>query len=335
MLGVVIYAKRMLHLLVISLTLAPFLLTAWLIPANAQDPDRVYRLGHLALTADSERRTHEFALPELAQLGFVEGQNLKLIMRSGHAAALPDLARELLATKPDAIMAIGGTAVRAAREVTSSIPIVMFADDPVGIGLVTSFARPGGNVTGIANMVVELQGKRLGLLLEAIPRARRIAALLQRTLLTREPGGHTLRASAVAAGIELLIYTADSRSDYQVAFAAMRADGAEALLIGAAPELFQDRKLLAALALEARLPTSCEWADMARDGCLLGYGANVREMRRRLAQYVALVLSGAKPGDLPIEQPTTFELAVNLKTARALGVTIPRALLQRADEVID
>lgn len=331
MLGVVICARRMLQFLVVSLALAPFLL----IPANAQEPARVYRLGHLALTAESERRTREFALPELAQRGFVEGRNLELLTRSGHAGALSDLARELLATKPDAIIAIGGTAALAAREATNNIPIVMFADDPIGLGLVTSFARPGSNVTGIANMVVELQGKRLGLLLEAIPRARRIAALLQRTSPTRERGEHTLRASAVAAGIELLIYTADSRSDYQSALVAMRASGAEALLIGSAPELYQEGKTLAALALEARLPTSCEWADMARDGCLLGYGANGREMRRRLAQYVALVLSGAKPGDLPIEQPTTFELAVNLKTARALGVTIPPSLLQRADEVID
>jgi putative tryptophan/tyrosine transport system substrate-binding protein len=333
--GVAICAKRMLRFFVITLAVAPFLLTAWLIAANAQDPDRVYRLGHLALTAESERWTHEFALPELAQLGFVEGRNLKLLMRSGNAAALPDLARELLGTKPDAIMAIGGTAARAAREATNSIPIVMFADDPIGLGLVTSFARPGSNVTGIANMVVELQGKRLGLLLEAVPKARRIAALLQRTSPARERGEHTLRASAVAAGIELLIYTADSRSDYQVAFAAMRAAGADALLIGAAPELYQDRELLAVLASEARLPTCCEWATMARDGCLLGYGASQSGMRRRLAQYAARVLSGANPGELPIEQPTTFELAVNLKTARAVGVTIPPALLQRADEVIE
>jgi len=325
----------MLHFLVVSLALAPFLLTAWLIPANAQDRVRVYRLGHLALTAESERWTREFALPELAQLGFVEGENLKLLMRSGKAGALPDLARELLATKPDAIIAISGTAARAAREATNSIPIVMFADDPIGLGLVTSFARPGSNVTGIANMSVELHGKRLGLLLEAIPNVRRIAALLHRTSATRERAEHTLRASAAAVGIELLVYTTDSRSDYQVAFAAMRASGAEALLISSAPEFYLDRELLAALALEVRLPTSCEWSTMARDGCLLGYGANQSGMRRRLAQYVALIFNGAKPGDLPIEQPTTFELAVNLKTARALGVTIPPSLLQRADEVID
>ena len=331
MFGVVICAR--LHFLVVSLALAPFLLTAWLTPANAQERARVYRLGHLSPTVESERRTREFALPELAQLGFVEGRNLELLIRSGHAIALPDLARELLATKPDAIIAIGGRAVRAAREATNSIPIVMLANDPIGLGVVTSFARPGSNVTGIANMVFELQGKRLALLLEAVPKARRVAVLLQRS--SNSQGEHTLRASALAAGIELLIYTADRRSDYQVAFAAMRADGAEALLIGAAPELFRDGKLRAALALEARLPTSCEWVDMARDGCLLGYGANVREIRRRLAQYVALVLRGAKPGDLPIEQPTMFEFAVNLKTAGALGVTIPPALLQRADEVID
>ena len=245
------------------------------------------------------------------------------------------LGRELLATKPDVIIAIGTAATRVAREITDSVPIVMFADDPVGLGLATSFSRPDRNVTGVANMVLELQNKRLALLREAVPMARRVAALLRRTSLTRERSVQALRAGAATEGIELLVYTADGPSDYHAVFTAMRAAGSDALLIGSDPQFYGDRALLAALAREASLPTSCEWVDMARVGCLLGYGPNQAALRRRLAHYVARILRGALVGDLPIEQPTTFELAFNLETARGLGVTIPPALLARADEVIE
>src|SRR5262245_53135279 len=153
--AVAICARRMFHFFVLFLPVAPFLLTASLVAANAQDPNRVYRLGHLAPTAESEQRTREFSLPELANLGFVEGRNLEFLARSGNPDGLPDLARKLLATNPDAIIAIGSIAVRAAREATNSVPIVMFADDPVGQGFATSFARPDRNITGIANMVLE------------------------------------------------------------------------------------------------------------------------------------------------------------------------------------
>jgi len=211
----------------------------------------------------------------------------------------------------------------------------MFADDPIGLGLATSFAKPDRNVTGIANMVVELQAKRLELVLEMTQKSRRVAMLFRRTSGARERGERELRDSAAKAGIELSVYSADGPSNYLAAFSAMRRAGVEALVIGADPQLFADRELLAAHALEARIPTSCEWASMARAGCLLGYGANQAALRRRLARFAARILHGATPAELPIEQPTTFELAVNLKTAKALGVTIPPTLLARADEVIE
>src|SRR5262245_24210723 len=211
--GVAICTKRMLHFFMISLVVAPFLLTAILVSANAQDAERVYRLGHLAPTASSERATREFSLPELAKLGFVEGRNLEFVVRSGNLDALPDLARELLATKPDAIIAIGSTAVRATREATNSVPIIMFTDDPIGQGFATSFARPDRNVTGVAIMVLELQAKRLELLLEAVPQ-RRVAALLRQKSATREQSERELRAAAATAGIELLVVFADGASLY-------------------------------------------------------------------------------------------------------------------------
>jgi putative ABC transport system substrate-binding protein len=317
-------------------TLVAALLSATcLTGAAAQSSERIHRLGHLAEVLDSERLTREYSLPELAKLGFVEGRNLQLFARSGTADTLPKLARELLIDKPEVIIAVGSNAARAAQESTSSVPIVMFADDPIGLGLATSFARPDRNVTGIANLVVELLAKRLELVLEVTPKARRVATLLRRTSATRERIERALRDSAARAGIELLVYLADGPADYLAAFAAMRADGAEALVVGPDPRLFGDRELLAAHAREAHLPTSCEWPTMARAGCLLGYGANQAELRRRLAQYVARILAGAKPSELPIEQPTTFDLAINLKTAHVLGLTIPPAVLQRADEVIE
>jgi putative tryptophan/tyrosine transport system substrate-binding protein len=329
------YATRMLYLLTVALTATPLLLTTWLIPAEAQSSDRVYRLGHLAQSEEAERLSREFTLPELAQLGFAEGRNLHFSGRFGSANALPHLAQELLAEKPDAIIAIGSAATLAARAATDRVPIVLFAVDPVRLGLADSFSRPAGNVTGISNMVLELQEKRLELLLEAVPQARRVAVLLRRTSPTREHGERELRAAAIRAGIEVLFYSADGPSDYQAAFVAMRAARAQALVIGSDPSFFADTALLAKHAQEARLPTSCEWVTMARAGCLLGYGPSMAALRRRMAHFVARILRGASPGELAIEQPTAFELALNLNTARALGLAIPSALLARADEVIE
>ncbi len=307
----------------------------WLAPAHAQSPNRIYRLGVLAPTVDSVRLTRDLTLPELATLGFIDGRNLVVDARIGAPSELPGLVREMLAAKPDAIIAIGGTAVRSARAATSSVAIVMFADEPVGQGWAESFARPGGNVTGIANMVVELHEKRLELLLEAVPAARRVAVLLKSNSTNQAAYQRAIQVVATSTGVEVKLFTADQPSDYPAAFAAMRAAGTQALVIGADPEFARDGALLAALALEAGQPTSCEWAWMAQAGCLLGYGPDRGALRRRMAHQVAGIFRGGDPATIPIERPTLFEFAVNLKTARTLGIAIPSSILLRADEVIE
>ena len=307
----------------------------WLAPAHAQSPNRIYRLGVLAPTVESVRLTRDLTLPELATLGFVDGRNLVVDARIGAPSELPGLVREMLAAKPDAIIAIGGSAVRSARAATSSVAIVMFADEPVGQGWAESFARPGGNVTGIANMVVELHEKRLELLLEAVPAARRVAVLLKSNSTNQAAYQRAIQVVATSTGVEVKLFTADGPSDYPAAFAAMRAAGTQALVIGADPEFARDGALLAALALEAGQPTSCEWAWMAQAGCLLGYGPDRGALRRRMAHQVAGIFRGGDPATIPIERPTIFEFAVNLKTARTLGIAIPSSILLRADEVIE
>jgi len=327
--------KRRLPSAARSAALALVLVMTCLMPARAQSPERVYRLGILALTAGSERGIREVTLPELAKLGFVEGRNLVLDGRSGAVAALPGLASELLATRPDAIITIGGRPTIAMRAATSSVPIVMYTDNPVALGLAASFARPGGNVTGVAIMVLELHGKRLELLLEAAPAVRRVAVLLNTHSPSMTEAERIMRVVAASAGIELIVFTAADAGDYPSAFAAMRAAGAEALVIGSDPRFAADAAPLADFARAARLPTSCEWPGNTRDGCLLGYGPETTALRRRMAHQLARIFRGAAPGEMPIEQPTNFELAINLATARALGLTIPPALLARADEVIE
>ncbi len=307
----------------------------WLAPAHAQSPNRIYRLGVLAPTIESVRLTRDLTLPELATLGFIDGRNLVVDARIGAPSELPGLVREMLAAKPDAIIAIGGTAVRSARAATTSVAIVMFADEPVGQGWAESFARPGGNVTGIANMVVELHEKRLELLLEAVPAARRVAVLLKSNSTNQAAYQRAIQVVATSTGVEVKLFTADGPSDYPAAFAAMRAAGTQALVIGADPEFARDGALLAALALEAGQPTSCEWAWMAQAGCLLGYGPDRGALRRRMAHQVAGIFRGGDPATIPIERPTLFEFAVNLKTARTLGIAIPSSILLRADEVIE
>jgi putative tryptophan/tyrosine transport system substrate-binding protein len=300
--------------------------------ADAQAPGRVYRLGHLSNTKLSETLTRETTLPALAKLGFVEGSNLVFDGRIGEPGAMPGLVREILAAKADAVIAIGDAAIVAAAGVTRAVPIIGFGGDPVKHGLAQSYARPGGNVTGVTILADELEVVRLSMLREAAPDRRRMAVLMstsQRALI--EPA---LRKAAPGLGLELLVFPVATPADYPAAFAAMRAAGAEALVIGAAPELFRDGKQLAALALEAKLPTICEWAEMARAGCLIGYGPSRAELRKRMAAQVALIFRGDAPGNVAIELPVKFESALNLQIAKRLGLTIPQSLLLLADEVI-
>jgi putative ABC transport system substrate-binding protein len=305
-------------------------------PAAAQTTeDRVYRLAELAPSTASLDITRAETLPELAKLGFQEGHNLTVIERAGDAATMEGLVRELLQIKPDAIIAIGPDAIRAAAETTRTVPIVTFGANPVQRGFAASLAHPGGNVTGVVILAEKLDGKRLDLLREAAPAARRVAALLLPSLPYRRPLEEDLRAVAAVRGIDLLIFEAEGPDDYPAAFAAMRSAEAQALLITGSPTFNRDSGLLARLALETHLPVMCEWAENAQSGCLLGYGPSRTELRRRLAHYVARIFKGAAPGDLPIETPTHFELAINLKTAKGLQIDVPTLLLTRADDVIE
>jgi putative ABC transport system substrate-binding protein len=305
-------------------------------PVAAQTAtERVYRLGELAPSLESLEITRTETLPELARLGFREGRNVILDERVGDAAAMDRLAREMLLTQPDAIIAIGPDAIGAAARATKTVPIVTFGADPVQPGFAASLARPGGNVTGVVILAEELDGKRLDLLAEAVPGAHRVGALLERSLPYRQRIERYLRTVAASRGVELLTFEAEGAGEYPATFAAMRAAGMQALVITGSPTFNRDAGLLARLALEMRLPTMCEWAENAQSGCLLGYGPNRGEMRRRLAHHVARIFQGAVPAELPIETPTHFELAVNLKTAKALGIDVPASVLARADEVIE
>jgi putative tryptophan/tyrosine transport system substrate-binding protein len=254
--------------------------------------------------------------------------------RIGDAAAQAGQARELLIAHPDAIVALG-PAVIAAGAATRTVPIVGFGTDTVEIGLAASFARPGGNVTGIVILGGELDAKRLDLLRDALPGTRRVAALLSSTAPASRWSERDMRVVAASTATDLLVFSVASAADYPAAFAAMREAGAQALVIGASPRLNNDMPSLAALALEARLPTICEWARSAHEGCLIGYGPERLALLRRNADQLARIFRGVAPGEIPIEQPTVFELAVNLKVARTLEIDLPAALVTRADEVIE
>jgi putative ABC transport system substrate-binding protein len=303
-------------------------------PALAQTgAEHVYRLGVLALTDLSLQRTRSMTLPELDKRGFAEGRNLVVDAYAGSPEELPRMTRALLAGRPDAVVVIGNEPLRAVRAATSTVPIVSLGADAVADGFATSLAHPGGNVTGIVILAPELEAKRLQLLHEAVPAARRVAALLSSSRV--QATDREMRAVATSAGLELLVFDAKAPGGYKATFAAMRASGVQALFLGSHPEIARDADKLAALAIDARLPTICQWAEMARAGCLLGYGPNLGEMYRLSAEYLVRIFQGTPPGELPIEQPAVFEFVINLETARRIGIEIPQSLFARADEVIE
>jgi putative ABC transport system substrate-binding protein len=309
-----------------------------LLPASvsARAPDRPYRIAVISPSENTVEMIRKFQLPELARFGFVENRNLTLTTHVGLPARMPELAREAIATRPNVVVAVSSVAILAVKEASSTVPIVMsfIGEDPVAMGVANSFAKPGDSATGVAMLAAQMDGNRASLLHEFVPVARRIAILTCRPPRHAE-GAEEAQRVARKLGLETDVFYADDPADYVAAFAGMRMVRSEALVIISAPDFFRDAALLSALALEAGLPTVCEWASMARDGCLIGYGPNFAALWRRPAEYVARILRGEKPGELPIEQPTLFEFAVNLKTAKALGLTIPEASLLRADEVIE
>ena len=297
---------------------------------EAQQAAKVFKVGELHPGIGSEER-----LAALREAGYVESKNLVVERRhaEGRIERLPALAAELVGLKPDVILATGGDAIRAAKNATKIIPIVMaFGDDPVGKGLVASLARPGGNVTGVSLVAAgTMAAKRVEIFKEAVPRARRIALLSW----PRMEAAQVKEAEQAARTLKTETIIVEVRNgDYEGAFSTLAAERADALFVLSHPLLNRDRKGIIALAARNRVPAIYEWREAAEDGGLLAYGAKIRDLNRRVAAFVDKILKGAKPADLPVEQPTKFELVINLKTAKALGLTIPPAVLARADEVI-
>ena len=273
----------------------------------------------------------------LSEAGYVEGQNVAIEYRwaEGHYDRLPALAADLVGRKVDLIVANSPPAALAAKGATSTIPIVFRGGaDPVGDGLVASLARPGGNLTGVSFIADELTAKRLELLSELVPRARVIALLMNPNSATAERVIRDVQEAARAKGLQLHVLKASSESEIDNAFATLVQLHAGALVVGADPFLSNRRDQLVALASRHAVPSIYAWREFAASGGLISYGASLTSALRLVGTYAGKILKGAKPADLPIEQPTKFELVINLKTAKALGLTIPPSLLGRADEVL-
>ena len=309
---------------------------AWPALAGAQQAPR--RVG--VMLAGQPRSSPPGAAFEerMRQLGYIDGGNVTLLFREaeGHAERMPRIMADLVAARAEVIVAVGPEAsLKAAHGATTTIPIVMVAIDydPVARGYVQSLAQPGGNITGIFAEQIELAAKRLDLLAQVLPAVKRVGVL------SDEFSADQLRAvDAEAARLGIVLDTVELRHppyDFAPAAARLQAGGAGAVLTLMSPVFFRQRAALADSLLRARLPASFGLREWTQAGGLMSYGASLGGMMRRAAEYVDKILKGAKPGALPIEQPTTVELAINLKTARSLGLTIPQSLLQRADEIIE
>jgi putative ABC transport system substrate-binding protein len=301
----------------------------------------VHRLGILAPTESprpSDPHSATGSLPSyLEELGYVRGRSLVLEQRyaAGQLANLPALARELVRLRVEVIVSIGSSATRAAKAATSTIPIVFLGNiDPIATGLVKSLARPEANVTGVLIAPAgTLAGKKLELLKEAVPRATRIAFLSHEDPGVRGQEQET-RAAAIALGIALPV-TRVVGGDYERAFTALAADRPDALFVAASTYFMRARRNIIALAARHRLPAMYEWPEQVEDGGLMSYGSDLAAVTRRVARYVDRIFKGARPGDLPVEQPTELQLVINLRTARTLGLNLSPALLARAGRVIE
>jgi putative ABC transport system substrate-binding protein len=307
--------------------------------AGAQQPSIVYRLGVLRAGEATRRgdKIDDAIRQGLQQFGFVEGTNITIEYRAaeGRYDRLPDLVSELLRLRVDAILATPTVTALAAKNRTSTIPVVFTAvPDPVGAGLVPSLSRPDGNVTGITSSAHDLTAKRLQLLTEVVPGSRvRVLANPASPTVPRQL--IETKEAAKNLGFSVEILEARDPIGLDKALGVPPTTRVTAVFVLTDPMFYAQRKQIAQLALERRLPTIFELREFVDSGGLMSYGANLREMFRQAATYVARIFRGAKPADLPVEQPTTFELVINLKTAKALGLTIPSSLLQRADQVIE
>jgi len=298
---------------------------------------RVARVGYLTPSSVAARGGIVELRRHLRDLGYVEGRDIRFEIRGANEdfERLPDLAADLVRSGVDLIVAVSPPAIRAAENATSTIPIVMVSGtDPV-VGLfVASLAHPGGNVTGVTTYLPELAGKRLEVLRECVPGLRRVAVLANLRNPSSAAEARETEAAARTMALEIQVTDARLPEQYPDAFASMTRSGARAVFVTADPVLSSNRERIMQLAASHRLPAMYEWPEIVEAGGLLSYGPTLAEINTRVAAYVDKILKGAKPADLPVERPTRFELAVNLKTAAALGITIPPAVVARAGRVI-
>jgi len=306
--------------------------------ADAQQPTKIPLIGRLAVASHSSELARMEALSQgLRQLSYVEGKNIVIEWRfaDGKLDRLPALVAELMRLKVDVIVTAGSTPTRAAKAATSTIPIVMGNDnDPVGDGFVASLARPGGNITGLSNFAPELSGKRLEILREVVPNLSRVAILGTSTNPGHAQVIKEVELTAKAFGVKLQNLDVLDSKDIETAFRAASKGRADGLLVLTSAILVPQRVQLIELALKNRLPAIYSNSQFVEYGGLMFYGVNVLDLDRRAATYVDKILKGAKPADLPVEQPTKFEFIINLKAAKQIGLTIPPNVLVRADKVI-
>lgn len=319
--------------LAVSLLAAP-------LAADAQQAGKVPRIGFLSTTSSSDRPPLFDAFRQrLRELGWVEGQNIVIDYRyaEGRVDRLPDLAAELVRLKVDLIVSGGTQGATAAKNATETIPIVMIAvRDPIGIGLIASLARPGGNVTGVSGSAgLEWVAKQLELLKETVPKIRRVAILSNPTNAYHQLALREVDVAARALGVQLQFLEAQGPNEFDGAFAAMAKESVGALLVLSDAMLNSHQTRLAELAARNRLPAAYGVRESVEAGGLMSYGPSFLDSFRRAATYVDKILKGAKPAELPVEQPTKFELVINMKAAKALGLTIPQPVLLRADHVVE
>jgi putative ABC transport system substrate-binding protein len=305
---------------------------------EAQQAGKVYRVGMLNDIAPRAFPPLAIFERRMAELGYIQGKNLTIDFRTadGHMDRLPSLAAELVRLHPDLIICGSRESATALKRTTRTIPVVFTAVewDPIALGVVASLAKPGGNFTGFAQLATELGAKRLELLREAVPQAVRIAVLWHRSR-SDDQFKATLEAARRLKVQVISMELRDLPHDLDASLKGAAQERADALLVLGSPAFFPERRRLAELAIHHRLPASFQRPAYAEAGGLMSFGADIDDMFRRVADYASRILNGAKPSDLPVEQPTKFELVINLRTAKALGLTIPPSLLARADEVIE
>jgi putative ABC transport system substrate-binding protein len=305
--------------------------------AQAQQPKKIPRIGYLA-TRSRQGSFEKAFLQGLQSLGYIEGQNIAIEWRFAQENfdRLPELATELVRLNVDVIVTSGGNlAVRSAKNATRTIPIVMAqVSDAVELGFVASLGRPGGNITGISILAPELSGKLLELAKESIPKTSRVAVLLYAASPNWKLYSKQMEATARSLGVQLLPFQITGPDELGISFDTAKSKRADAVVIPSSGFLSLYRKRIVELAAHSRLPMIASSGTWAEEGCLLAYGPSTAESYRRAATYVDKILKGAKPADLPVEQPTKFEFIINLKTAKQIGLTIPQSVLFRADKVI-